>query len=82
MVVFIDKYLDVVFTPQGDSNIEDRDELDEAYYSGEITKEQYESAIKECDMVFEEYCLDVAKTEMFCDKILDYIKNKIAQTIH
>ena len=82
VAVFIDKYLDVVFTPQGDSNIDDRDELDEAYESGELSKEQYKSAIKECDMVFEEYCLDVAKTEIFCDKILDYVKNKIAETTH
>ena len=77
VAVFIDKYLDVVFTPQGDVIIDDRDELDEAYQSGELSKIQYDSALKECDLIIEKYCSDVAMTEIICDKILYYVKEKI-----
>ena len=80
VAVFIDKYLDVVFTPQGDVRIDDRDELDEAFQSGELSKEQYDSALKECDFIMEEYCSDIAKTEVWCDKILSYVNHIITKT--
>lgn len=38
---FTDQYLDVVFDVEGDIITEDRDELDEAYRSGELSEEQY-----------------------------------------
>ena len=78
--VFIDKYLDVAFTPQGEVIIDDRDELDEAYKSGELSEEQYNSALKECDLVIGEYCSDTEKikqTEIFCGKILSHVNAKI-----
>ena len=62
IAMFIDKYLDVIFTPEGDVKIDDRDELDEAFNSGELTKEQYESAISECDDILKDYCTDIRKT--------------------
>ena len=77
VAVFIDKYLDVSFTPQGDVGIADRNELDEAYNSGELSKEQYKTALKECDLVIEELLSDIVKTEHICDKILFYINEKI-----
>ena len=80
VAVFIDKYLDVVFTPHGDMGIDDRDELDEAYQSGELSKEQYDSALKECDLFIEEYCSDIekiAKTEVLCSNILFYTNDRI-----
>ncbi|MBO7423276.1 MAG: ATP-binding cassette domain-containing protein [Oscillospiraceae bacterium] len=40
VAVFIDKYLDVIFTPEGDVKVDDRDELDGALASGDINKEQ------------------------------------------
>lgn len=77
VAVFIDKYLDVSFTPKGDVGIADRDELDEAYNSGELTKEQYDAALKECDLIMDELCSDIVKTERGCDKILAYVNDKI-----
>ena len=77
VAVFVDKYLDVVFTPQGDMKIDDRDELDEAFQSGELSKRQYDSALKETELVIEEYCTDIAKTEIVCNKILSYVNQKI-----
>ena len=78
VAVFIDKYLDVIFTPQGDFKIDDRDELDTALRSGDITQEQYDAALAECDRVVEEYCTDVVKTEALCSTILAYVHDKIA----
>lgn len=82
VAIFVDKYLDVIFTPQGDMRIDDRHELDEAFQSGELTQEQYDSALKECDLIVEEYCSDIEKianTEVFCSKILSYVNDRIAK---
>ncbi|MCL2773193.1 MAG: DUF402 domain-containing protein [Oscillospiraceae bacterium] len=80
VVIFIDKYLDVTFTPQGDMGIADRDELDEALKSGDITQEQYDAALSECDLIIDELCSDIEKikkTEVLCDKILSYVNDRI-----
>ena len=81
VAVFIDKYLDVVFTPQGDVVIDDRDELDAALQSGDISKEQYDSALKESNVIVEEYCSDIIKTELLCYKILNNIYEKINKEV-
>lgn len=78
IAVYIDKYLDVIFTPQGDVLVDDRDELDAAYASGELSKEQYESALAEGEAILAEYCTDVEKTEQFCNEVLAYVNQKIA----
>lgn len=75
--VFIDKYLDVCFTPQGDVIIDDRDELDEALEEGDISKEQYDLALKEGESIVNEYCSDITETEIFCNKILSHVNEKI-----
>jgi len=77
VAVFIDKYLDVTFTPQGDLIIADRDELDDAYQSNIISKEQYDSALIECDLIINELCSNITKTEAWCDKILSCVNNRI-----
>lgn len=77
VAVFIDKYLDVTFTPQGDVSIDDRDELDEAFQSGELSEEQYAAAIKEGDIIVKEYCSDIKKTNLLCDKLLSLVMNRI-----
>jgi predicted RNA-binding protein associated with RNAse of E/G family len=82
VAVFIDKYLDVTFTPQGDVSVDDRDELDAALQSGDITKEQFNSALIEGDYVVETYCTDIAKTEVNCNKILSYVLEKIRNGEH
>lgn len=70
VAVFIDKYLDVIFTPQGDVDIDDRDELDEALKTGDITKLQYEQAIAECSDVVESLTTNIEETEILCSEIL------------
>ena len=78
IAMFIDKYLDVIFTPEGDVKIDDRDELDEAFNSGELTKEQYESAISECEEILKDYCEDIRRTEAWCARIRQLVEDRIA----
>lgn len=73
VAVYIDKYLNVVFTPQGDAKIDDRDELDEALQTGDITEGQYQSALAECDRILEQYCVDIEETEVFCLELLEQL---------
>ncbi len=54
VAAYVDKYLDIDFTPEGDINILDRDELDEALGSGDISKSQYDAALKEGEDIFAE----------------------------
>jgi len=70
VVAFLDKYLDVMFTPSGDVIVDDRDELDAAFESGELSKEQYESAIREGENIIKDLCTDIAATEAWCCEIL------------
>ncbi len=77
IAVFVDKYLDVIFTPEGDVKIDDRDELDAAYASGELTKEQYDAALQECDRILADHCGDIPKTDAWCAKIRELVEEKI-----
>ena len=78
VIIYEDKYLDVYFTPQGDVIVDDRDELDAAYSAGELTREQYDSAILECDRIVKELCLNLQGTETFCKEVLGYVNQRIA----
>ncbi len=75
---FIDKYLDVILTPQGDVVLCDKDELDAAYNSGELTEEQYKSALSEGERIIEELASDIKQTEIMCRQILDKSEEIIA----
>lgn len=77
IATYIDKYLDVIFTPEGDAKIDDRDELDVAFAQGELTKEQYDAALQECDSILKEYCEDITKTSEWCAKIRDMDEERI-----
>ena len=77
IATYVDKYLDVIFTPEGDVKIDDRDELDAAYASGELTKEQYDAALRECDSILQEYCEDISKTDAWCAKIREMVEKRI-----
>jgi predicted RNA-binding protein associated with RNAse of E/G family len=79
VAVFVDKYLDVCFTPQGDVYIDDRDELDAAYQFGELTKEQYDAALVESDLIIHDLCSNIEATEIFCSNILAYVNDRISQ---
>jgi len=78
IAVYVDKYLDVIFTPQGDVLVDDRDELDAAYVSGELSKEQYDRALAEGEAVLKEYCTDFEQTERYSNEVLAEVKKKIA----
>lgn len=78
IAVFIDKYLDVIFTPEGDVKIDDRDELDAAYDSGELTETQYKEALEECDRIIKELCSDIPATNARCSEIREIAERKIA----
>ncbi|MDE5741889.1 MAG: hypothetical protein K2H90_05510 [Oscillospiraceae bacterium] len=74
---FTDQYLDVVFDVEGDVIIEDRDELDAAYKSGELSEEQYQRAIKEGNDIVSELCSDIEKTQLWCENILKLAMKRI-----
>lgn len=78
VVYFIDKYLDVLLTPEGDVCISDRDELDAAYASGELDICQYESAIREGECIVKELGEDIGATEKMCRQILEKAEEMIA----
>ena len=74
---FTDQYLDVVFDVEGDVIMEDRDELDAAYKSGELSEEQYQRAIKEGNNIVSELCSDIEKTQLWCENILKLAMKRI-----
>lgn len=76
-LVFIDKYLDVIFTPEGDVMVDDRDELDAAYASGELSKAQYEEALREGEEILEELTKDIAATQRMCAGIRHQVESCI-----
>lgn len=78
VAVFTDKYLDVIFSPEGDIKVDDRDELDAAYATGDITKEQYEEALLEGDEILEDLCKDIKATGEWCAKIKKIADKMIA----
>ena len=79
VAVFIDKYLDVIMSPEGDVKIDDRDELDQAYACGELTKEQYDAALAECDAILREYCVDIRRTDAWCAAVRQIVEDRIAR---
>ncbi len=78
ILVYIDKYLDVIFTPEGDIKIDDRDELDAAFNSGELSKAQYDAALAEGDRILKLYCEDLQKTDDWSAKVRDIVEERIA----
>lgn len=75
--VYIDKYLDVIFTPEGDVKIDDRNELEEAYGSTSLSREQYENALAECDRVVNTLCTDIQKTADWCATIRKEVEKRL-----
>ncbi|MDE6591745.1 MAG: DUF402 domain-containing protein [Oscillospiraceae bacterium] len=77
VLAFWDKYLDVMLTTSGDVIIDDRDELDSAYRSGEFTKEEYEAAVSEGQRIIDELAGDIHATEAVCREMLQYVKARV-----
>lgn len=74
---FTDQYLDVIFTVEGDVHIADRDELYDAYHSGELTEARYYRALAEGDAIVQELCKDVNETQQWCERILREAEKRI-----
>lgn len=79
VAAYVDKYLDVLLTPQGDVSIDDRDELDEAFKSGELSEEQYNEALAECGSIIAQLGNDTEQTEKWCLDILGIVYERISQ---
>ena len=80
VVTYIDKFLDVIFTPEGDIKVDDRDELEDAYANGTITRAQYEDALEECSRILSDLCTDIVKTGEWCATIRDLLENACRST--
>ena len=78
VAAFIDKYLDVIITPEGDVKVDDRDELDAAYASGELTKEQYDAALAEGEDILKAYGGDIRGLDAWCAAVRQLVENRIA----
>lgn len=78
VAAYIDKYLDVILTPAGDIRIDDRDELDDALKNKELTEEQYNAALAECDLIIAQMGKDIEETEKKCCDILSLMYSQIS----
>ena len=78
IAVFIDKYLDVILSPEGDIITDDRDELDAAFASGELNRAQYTAALEEHERILREYCADIRRTDRWCARIRQLVEDRIA----
>ena len=78
IAVYIDKYLDVIFTPEGDVKIDDQDELEEAWKSGELSDEQYHAALKEAEDILRDLCADIPKTNAWCAQVRQIVEDRIS----
>ncbi len=77
VAVFIDKYLDVIMTPEGDVKVDDRDELDAAYVSGALTKEQYDAALAEGEAILRAYGGDISGLDAWCAAVRQMAEERI-----
>ncbi len=78
VAVFIDKYLDVIMTPEGDVKVDDRDELDAAYASGDLTREQYDAALAEGETILRAYGGDIRALDALCAAVRQLAEDRIA----
>lgn len=78
IATYIDKYLDVIFTPEGDVKVDDKDELDSAYDAGELTEEQYKSALAEGEAILSELCGNIKGTNELCGKVRRIVEQRIS----
>ena len=77
IAVFIDKYLDVIMTPEGDVKVDDRDELDAAYASGDLTKAQYDAALAEGEAILKAYGDDIRGLDAWCAAVRQLAEDRI-----
>ncbi len=63
---FEDLYLDIVMEADGTLHVLDRDELDEALEAGEISAEQHQKALDECDKLYAMLSVKWSEFAGFC----------------
>ncbi len=78
ITVFIDKYLDVIITPEGEVKVDDRDELDGAYAAGDLTGEQYDAALAEGNAILRDYGDDISGLDAWCAAVRQLAEDRIA----
>ena len=79
VITYIDQYLDVIFSPEGDVLVDDRDELEQAFSSGELTEKQYRDALAEGERIQKELCSDIRKTDAWCARVRRAAEKRIAE---
>ncbi len=52
--------------------------MDAAFKMGDISKEQYDTALIEGDKILEELCTDISKTVRWCADIRQIVEDRIA----
>ena len=77
VAAFVDMYLDVIFSPQGDVKVDDRDELDEALESGDVTAEQHALALAEGERILQTVCADLTATQRLCKALLQEAMSRL-----
>lgn len=77
VAAFVDQYLDVIFSPQGDVHVDDREELDAALASGELTEQEHARAVREGEEIVRTLCADVRRTEAWCGGILTHVLGRL-----
>ena len=68
----IDCYLDLIVYPDGNVVVDDRDELDEALRIGDITKQQYDRALRTADGLINGLFKDYSAYEEFVNERLRF----------
>ena len=64
-------------TPEGDVKVDDRAELDAAYVSGALTKEQYDAALAEGEAILRAYGGDISGLDAWCAAVRQMAEERI-----
>ncbi|MBP3636512.1 MAG: hypothetical protein J6K13_03015 [Clostridia bacterium] len=70
-------YVDVIITPQGDVKIDDREELEAAYASGDMTEEQYRRTLAEGEKIVQDMCTDIRQLKKWCKGIYRHVQSRL-----
>ena len=70
VAAFLDMYLDVIFSSRGDLRVDDRDELDDALKTGDITEAQHALALAEGERIQRRWYDDLQATRHLCTELL------------
>ena len=71
---FADMYLDVVTDSSGAVFVLDRDELDDALRTGDITRDQYDRSVTECEKLYRTLCEKKDEICEFCRRSFKKLK--------